>query len=105
MKPGPATEAWGSAKEGRYPAKERRGSAKETPGSALEQVDQDLGAPLGAELVPLPFQAGAQLLVVVDLAVEGDDDRAVFVGGIGWWPPRTSMMLRRRTPNATPAAS
>ena len=31
-------------------------------------------------MVALPFQPSAQLAVVVDLAVEGDDDDGVFIG-------------------------
>ena len=41
------------------------------------EVEKDLGVAPGSKTVPL--QAGAQLVAVVDLAVE-DDDRAVFVG-------------------------
>ena len=45
-----------------------------------------------------PRASGAQLLVVVDLAVEDDRRSGRPRSIIGWWPPPRSMMLRRRWP-------
>ncbi len=45
----------------------------------LIEMDQDFGIALGPEPVSPAFEPAAQLLVVVDLAVEDDLDRAVFV--------------------------
>jgi hypothetical protein len=43
----------------------------------LVEVQQHLGVGAGAEDVALRLQLAAQLAVVVDLAVEGDDELAV----------------------------
>ena len=43
----------------------------------LVQVQQDFGVGFGAEDVALRFELAAQFAVVVDLAVEGDDELAV----------------------------
>ena len=40
-------------------------------------VQRDLGVAAGAELVPERFELGAQLAVVVDLAVVDDDDAVI----------------------------
>jgi hypothetical protein len=45
----------------------------------LVKMDQDLGVAARLEAVPLRLERAAQLLVVVDLAVEDDLDRAVLV--------------------------
>ena len=45
----------------------------------LVEVDDDLGVAVGRQAVAGPQQLAAQLGVVVDLAVEDDDDRAVLV--------------------------
>ena len=45
----------------------------------LPRVDDDLGVALGAEHVPEGQQLGYELLIVVNLAVEDDNDAAVFV--------------------------
>ena len=42
-------------------------------------MDQDLGVALGPESMPPAFELAAQLLIVVDLAVEDDLDRAILV--------------------------
>ena len=44
----------------------------------LVEVDEDLGGAMCADGVALPFQPSTQFAVVVDLAVEGDDNRAVL---------------------------
>jgi hypothetical protein len=46
----------------------------------LVEMDQRLGVGPGAELVALGHQRAAQLLVIVDLAVEHQQDAAIFVG-------------------------
>ena len=45
----------------------------------LVEVDDHLGVALRREAVPAAAELGGQLLVVVDLAVQHDDDRAVLV--------------------------
>src|SRR5205085_1724228 len=45
----------------------------------LVEVDDRLGVAVGSEHMAAPFERAAQLAVVVDLAVEHDPDRAVFV--------------------------
>src|SRR5205823_5444321 len=62
--------------EGEHPA--QAADALRSP--LLVGVDDRLGVGARAEAVPESLQFGAQRLEVVDLAVEGDPDAAVFVG-------------------------
>jgi hypothetical protein len=47
--------------------------------SSLVQMNDGLGIALGGEPMPSALEICAQLLVVVDLPVEDDDDRAILV--------------------------
>ena len=48
-------------------------------GPLLVSMQQDLGVRLGPEAVALGLQVGAQLVIVIDLAVEDNPDGPVFI--------------------------
>ena len=61
----------------------------------LVQVHKDFRVAAGGEAMSLRLEAGAQLAVIVDLAVEDDDESAVFV--------RDRLMAARHVDDAEPA--
>jgi hypothetical protein len=62
--------------EGEHPAQPLHQSSA----VLLVEMDQNLGVALGPESVSPGLEPAAQLLVVVNLTIENDLDRAVFVG-------------------------
>jgi hypothetical protein len=69
----------------------------------LVEMNDDFGVRMGAKRCPCSINSLTQLFVVVDLPIEIDADRAVFVID-GWSPSWRSMMLRRTWPKASAPA-
>jgi hypothetical protein len=82
----------------RIPEREREHPAQESnhlDPVLLVEMDERLGVAVGAEAVPTCAQLGAQLDIIVNLAIEDDVDRSILV--------RNRLMAAGQIDNAQPA--